>query len=201
MTAYRALRTQANLRGGETVAVVGIGGVGRSTVEIATALGGQVIAIDRKASALEEAKKLGAIEAINSEGFTPQQVGERVRAISGAKGVDVSFDAVGGSDSTLAALESLAKGGRLTIAGLTSQEDRGAMTIPIDRLVLKEWSISGTLGNPHGDYPELLDLIETGKLSPSRHIDHEIALDQVQSVFDRMPSFGRNGFVIVTKFN
>lgn len=133
--------------------------------------------------------------------FNHTTVGERVKAISGGKGVDVGIDAVGGSSATLAALESLAKGGRLIVAGLTSQEDQGQLTIPIDRLVLSELSMVGTLGNPHCEYPDLLSLVQSGKLSPSRHIDEEVALDDVQAVFDRMQRFQTNGFVIITKFN
>jgi D-arabinose 1-dehydrogenase-like Zn-dependent alcohol dehydrogenase len=201
MTAYRAVRTRADVRGGETVAVVGIGGVGRSAVQIAAAFGGQVIAIDHKPAALEAAKKIGAIEVINSSGLTPEQVAGRVRAINGGKGVDVAIDAVAGQNATLTALKSLAKGGRLVVAGLTSQEEKGELTMPIDVLVLTELSMIGTLGNPHGDYPELLGLVGNGKLQPSKLLDREVALEDVQSVFNQMPKFDTNGFVVVTKFN
>ena len=58
MTAYRAVRTRAKILAGKTVVVVGIGAVERSTVEIAMAMGGLVIAIDNKPSAFEAATKL-----------------------------------------------------------------------------------------------------------------------------------------------
>ena len=201
MTAYRAVRTRAELRAGETVVVTGIGGVGRSCVEIAVALGGQVIAIDTKPSALEAAKKLGAIEVVNSEGLSPKQVGERVKALTGANGVDVGIDAVGGSKATLPTLEALAKGGRLVVVGLTSQEDKGELNFPIDQIVAKELSVIGSLGNPQAEYPDLLRLVENGKLAPSRHIESEVGLEDVQAVFDRMPTFQTNGFILITQFN
>jgi propanol-preferring alcohol dehydrogenase len=115
--------------------------------------------------------------------------------------VDLGIDAVAGANATSAALLSLVKGGRLVVAGLTSQEDRGRLDIPVDQLVLTELSIVGTLGNPHADYPELLGLVATGKLAPSLLIYEQVALGDVQRVFDRMPAFATNGFVLITQFD
>ena len=148
MTAYRAVATRANVRAGETVVVTGIGGVGRSCVEIAAALGAQVIAVDTKVEALEAAKKIGASEVLLSEGLTPQQIGERVKALTGGVGVNVGFDAVGGHNATLLTLDSLAKGGRMVQVGLTTRDDKGEVTVPIDQIVAKELSIIGSLGIP-----------------------------------------------------
>ena len=198
MTAYRAVRSQAKVRVGETVVVVGIGGVGRSAVQIAVAMGGLVIAIDTKPSALDAAKKLGALEIINSDGVSPEDVGEQVKKLTGGKGAEVAIDGMGGSNSTLTALQSLAKGGRLCVAGLTTQDDKGQVSIPIDQLVLSEWSVLGSLGNPHSEYPELLRLIDSGKLTPSELISEEVALKDVQGVFDRLPAFETEGFVVIT---
>lgn len=201
MTSYRAVRSRARVQAGEVVVVVGIGGVGRSAVQIAAAMGGMVVAIDTKESALQSAKGLGASHVINSAGFSPEDVRDSVRKLIGSKGADVAIDAMGGQNSTLTALHSLAKGGRLCVAGLTTQDDQGRIEIPVDQLVLNEWSLVGTLGNPHGEYPELLKLIDSGKLQPSKLISEEVALKDVQSVFDRMPLFETEGFVVVTDFH
>ncbi|MBS1045452.1 zinc-binding dehydrogenase [Gluconobacter cerinus] len=201
MTAYRAVHSRAAVRGGETVAVVGLGGVGLAAVEIANALGAQVIGLDRKQSQLAAAKKLGAVATINIDGLTPEQIGERVKAISGGRGVHVSIDAVGVSKATLTALYSLRKGGRLATVGLSSEEDKGQLTMPIDLMVFNEWSMAGSLGNPQSEYPGLLNMIAAGRLKPRQHITEEVALENVQSVLDRMPTFETNGYVVVTKFN
>ena len=201
MTAYRAVRTRARVRAGETVVVIGIGGVGRSAVQIATAMGGLVIAVDIKPSALDAAKKLGALETINSEGISPEDIGAQIKKLTGGKGADIVIDGMGGTNTTLTAMQSLAKGGRFCEAGLTTQDDKGQVTIPIDQLVLNEWSIVGSLGNPHSEYPELLRLVDSGKLVPSKIISEEVALDDVQSVFDRLPAFGTEGFTVITKYN
>ncbi len=201
MTAYRAVATRADVRAGETVVVAGIGGVGRSCVELAAALGAQVIAVDTKVEALEAAKKIGASEVLLSDGLTPKQIGERVKALTGGVGVDVGFDAVGGHDATLLTLASLAKGGRMVQVGLTTQDDQGEIKVPIDLIVAKELSIIGSLGNPHADYPDLLRLISSGRVNPSRHLEAEVKLEDVQKVFDRMPKFSTNGFSVITHFD
>ncbi|RAI04486.1 hypothetical protein DLJ53_03130 [Acuticoccus sediminis] len=201
MTSFRAVRTRSEVQGGETVVVVGAGGVGRSAVEIASALGALVVAIDTKDSALEAAKAVGASHAINSSGLTPEEVRESLDTLIGSRGADVAIDAMGGQNSTLTALHTLAKGGRLCVAGLTTQDDKGAITLPVDLMVFREWSLVGTLGNPHADYPELLRLVDSGKLQPGRLITEEVALADVQGVFDRLPTFETEGFVVVTDFN
>ena len=201
MTAYRAVRTQAEVRPGETVLVIGVGGVGRSAVQIATAMGGLVIAVDSKPSALEAAKALGALAVINADGLTSEEIGKRVKEANGGKGVEVAIDGMGGHLTTPAAVASLAKGGRLVVAGLTTQDDKGQITIPIDQLVLSEFSIVGSLGNPHCDYPELLNLVDSGRLAPSKIIGEEVALADVQSVFDRLPEFETEGFTVITNMN
>jgi threonine dehydrogenase-like Zn-dependent dehydrogenase len=133
--------------------------------------------------------------------LSPKQVGERVKALTGGNGVDVGIDAIGGSSATLSTLETLAKYGRLVVAGLTSQEDKGEVRIPIDLIVAKELSVIGTLGNPHSEYPDLLRLVNDGKLAPSRHIESEVGLGDIQGVFARMETFETNGFPIITKFS
>ena len=160
-----------------------------------------MIAVDSKPSALAAARELGAVDVVNSDGLTPDQVAARITAINGGRGVDAAIDAVAAGGSSIAALTSLAKGGRLVVAGLTSQEDKGRLDFPVDELVLKEWSIVGTLGNPHCDYPDLLGLVGSGKLVPSALIEEEVSLEDVQTVFDEMPTFQTNGFVLITKFD
>ena len=201
MTAYRAVRSRAKVQAGETVAIVGLGGLGRSAVQIASAVGGQVIAIDRDPNALEAASMLGATHVLNSQGLNSEDVAEAIKKMTGARGVDVSIDAVGGSNATLTALAGLAKGGRLCVAGLTSPDDEGRVSIPIDRVVLSELTVVGTLGNPHGDYPELLELVDAGTLQPSRLVGEEIALRDVPSVIERPSALSAAGFTMITDFD
>ncbi len=201
MTAWRAVVNKAKVQGGETVAVIGIGGVGLAALEIATALGAQVIAIDNRDDRLAKAKKLGAVVTINNTDLSVEETAKKLRSLNNGRGVKASVDAVGISNATLTALECLDKGGRMCTVGLTSQEDHGELNIPVDKLVFSEWSVSGSLGNPHSDYPELLNMISAGRLSPSQHVTRQISLSEVQSVIDQMPDFEVDGYVVITKFD
>ena len=93
MTGYGAVRRGADLRFGETVAVVATGGVGSNICQIANAFGArQVIAIDVDDEKLEAVKKFGATAVVNS---VKQNAREEVLKLTDGKGVDVAFEALG----------------------------------------------------------------------------------------------------------
>jgi len=201
MTAWRAIQNRGSLKGGESVAVFGCGGVGQAAIEIATALGGRVIAIDVDDAKLARAREIGASEVVNARGLSPEKTGELVcRVTDRGAGVDLAVDALGASATVNSALHSLRKGGRLAQVGLTSQEEKGAIGIPIDMLVFKELDIRGSSGNPQSQYDELLGLVASKKLNPTALVSREVALADVQSVLHDMDKFKTDGYVIITDF-
>lgn len=202
MTAWRAVQSRGALKGGETVAVFGCGGVGQAAIEIAVALGGRVIAIDVDEAKLARAKHIGAGHGINARGMSPEKVGEAVRRVTDRDaGADLAVEGLGSLATVHAALHSLRKGGRLAQVGLTSQEDRGVVAIPLDMVVFKELDIRGSSGNPQSQYDELLGLVAAGRLNPTALVSRTIALDQVELVLHDMDSFRTNGYVIITDFH
>ena len=110
-----ALRT-AGLEPGQTVAVFGCGGVGLSIVQGAR-IGGarQIIAVDKVASKLEMARRVGATHAVDS---SRDDAVKAVRALTGGAGVDHSFEAVGNAALVRQSIESLAIRGTATIVGV-----------------------------------------------------------------------------------
>ena len=200
MTAWRAVVAKAKVKAGQPVVIVGMGGVGLAALEIAIALGAEVYAVDKRDDRLAKATRLGASQVINSTSLSPEEVADKIKLITGGHGVQSSVDAVGVSNAMLTALECLAKGGRMSTVGLTSQEDAGQLLIPVDKLVFSEWNISGSLGNPHPAYRELLNMISRGLLSPRQHVTRQIALEDVQSVLEQMPDFEVDGYVVITNF-
>lgn len=111
MTGYGAVRRGADLKYGETVAVVAVGGVGSNIVQIARAFGAsQVIAIDVADDKLEAVKAFGATATINS---MTQDAREEVLKLTNGRGVDVSFEALGIPSTWSTALDVLADGGRM----------------------------------------------------------------------------------------
>jgi hypothetical protein len=83
----------------------------------------------------------------------------------------------------LGGLFSLRKGGRLTQVGLTSTEDQGNVSIPLDLFVLQELAIISSNGNPHSAYPHLLTLVAAGKLNPRALVRKEVSLDRTLPCF------------------
>ncbi len=136
-TSDHALRDRGELKAGETLLVLGAaGGVGIAAIEIGKALGAKVIACASSADKLEVCRQHGADEVIN---YTTEDLRERIKAITGGKGVDVVYDPVGGPYTELA-LRSTAWRGRLLVVGFAAGD---IPKIPLNLTLLKGCSIVG----------------------------------------------------------
>ncbi|WP_256385612.1 MULTISPECIES: zinc-binding dehydrogenase [unclassified Pseudonocardia] len=116
LTPYHAIRgALPQLAGGGTFAlVIGLGGLGQIAVQILTALtGATVIATDTKPDAMARAAERGAVVVPGGDGQA-----ERIREITGGRGVDAAFDLVGATPTLKLAQASMAVGGRLTVVGI-----------------------------------------------------------------------------------
>jgi NADPH:quinone reductase len=130
-TSYHALKDRAALGQGETLLVLGAaGGVGLAAVEIGKRLGARVIAAASSEEKLSVAREHGADETIN---YAAEDLRARVKALTEGRGVDVAYDPVGGAH-TLAAVKSLAWGGRHLVVGFASGD---IPSIPANLLLLK----------------------------------------------------------------
>ena len=135
-TAFHALVTQGEFHPGDWVVVLGAsGGVGTAAVDIATRLGGKVIAVDRGDDRLEICRELGAVATID---FDAEDVKSRIKEISG-EGANVVLDPVGGEVSEQA-LRSTAWGGRFVVIGFASGD---IPKIPLNLVLLKGVVIKG----------------------------------------------------------
>jgi alcohol dehydrogenase len=188
-TAYRALAhlDQAALQPGERVAVFGCGGVGLSAVMIAAALGAEVTAIDIRDPALESAMRLGAVAARHFD-----EIGD-LRA-------DVTVDALGKTETCLAALNSLEPRGRHVQIGLMLGED-AKPRIPMGTIIAKELKIIGSHGMGAAAYPELLGRIANGTLTPEKLIANSISLEQLPEALHQLGSFQTDpGLTVIDRF-
>lgn len=196
MTAYHAVVRQGRLRPGDWVAVHGSGGVGLSAVQIASALGGQVIAVDLDAAKLDRAREEGAVATVNAG---TEDVAGTIRELTGG-GADVCIGALGVASLVQNAVMSVRKGGRLAQVGLTSQAEQGMVSLPLDHIIETEISIVGSVGNPQSDYPALLNLVRRGILRPASIVGSTLALEDVSDVISSMTSFNTMGFSVITSF-
>ena len=162
MTGYGAVRRGADLRFGETVAVIATGGVGTNIVQIARAFGAaQVIAIDVSDDKLAPMPGYGATAVVNS---ATHDAREEVLALTGGKGVDVAFEALGVPATWTTALDVLADGGRMVPIGLGA----GVQTaeVEINRTVRRSQSILGSYGaRTRQDLPAVVDLAARGVIN------------------------------------
>ena len=159
MTGFGASTKTAQVRWGESVAVIGCGGVGLSAIQGARIAGAaRVYAIDpieeRRAAALH----LGASDAFDA----PEAVQRVVEMTAG--GVDAAIECVGKSQTMLDAFNMIRPGGRAVVVGLASFAD--TLSIP-PIMLLTEKSITGSIygsANPAVDFPKLVSLYEQGRL-------------------------------------
>jgi NADPH2:quinone reductase len=137
------LRDRGGLQAGETLLVLGAaGGVGIAAIEIGKAVGARVIACASTEDKLEVCREHGADDTIN---YASEDLRERIKQLTGGKGVDVVYDPVGGRYTELA-LRSLAWRGRLLVVGFAAGE---IPKIPLNLTLLKGCSIVGVYW---GDY-------------------------------------------------
>jgi propanol-preferring alcohol dehydrogenase len=197
MTAYHAVTCRGAVGPGQWVVVFGCGGLGLSAVQIAAAMEALVIAVDIHDAKLDKAREEGAVHTINS-----RDVEDVTTAITDLTtgGAHVVLDALGLGSIIKSGLPALRRGGRFVQVGLTSQEDKGQVTIPVDLLTLNEWEYVGSLGIPHPSYAELFALVERGKLNPSRLVTRRVGLDDVTGVLNDMTSFNTVGLNVITRF-
>ena len=201
MTAWRAIQSKGGIRGGEIAAIFGCGGIGLAATEIASTLGARVIAVDIDEVKLCKARELGASETVNASSTKPEEIGKAIKKLTeNGAGVDLALDALGSSATVLAGLYSLRRGGRLSQVGLTSQEDKGNISVPMDIVVLNELQIRGSFGNPQSGFAELLRLVASRRLKPTALVSREVGLEDVDSVLRDMDQFKTLGYVIITRF-
>ena len=196
-TALHALRDCGALREGETLAVLGAGGgTGIAAIECGKALGARVIACASSAAKLELAREHGADEAID---YSKEDLRARLDEITGKRGVDVVFDAVGGP-YTEPAFRATGWRGRLLVIGFAAGE---IPKIALNLALLKERSITGvywgdwTRRDPKGHARNMADLAQwlaAGRVKPA--ITERITLEQVPDALSRMARRELRGKVV-----
>ncbi|XP_021854672.1 uncharacterized protein [Spinacia oleracea] len=163
-TAYGAMVHAAQMRGGDTVAVIGIGGVGSSCLQIARAFGASTtIAVDVSDEKLEKAKAVGATHTVNAQ---KEDAVEKIKEITGGVGVDIAIEALGKPQTFQQCTQSVRDGGKAVMIGIGDSRARGE--VDINRLVRRQVKIIGSYGaRARQDLPKIVKLAETGAFNLS----------------------------------
>jgi NADPH:quinone reductase len=184
-TSIHALKDRGQLRAGETLLVLGAaGGVGLTAVEIGKIMGARVIAAASSDEKLALCKARGADALIN---YANTDLREKVKELTGGKGVDVVYDPVGGSYAE-PAVRSLGFLGRYLIIGFASGD---IPKIPLNLLLLKQASLVGVFWGAYAkarpadnarNFAELFAWYAQGLLKP--HVSETFPLARYREALD-----------------
>ncbi|MCX4662386.1 S-(hydroxymethyl)mycothiol dehydrogenase [Streptomyces sp. SID4919] len=170
---------------GDSVAVIGCGGVGAAAVLGARLAGaGRIVAVDIDDRKLETARGLGATHTVNSRSTDAV---EGIRELTGGFGADVVIEAVGRPETYEQAFYARDLAGTVVLVGVPTPEMR------IDLPLLDFFGRGGSLKSswygdclPSRDFPMLIDLYLQGRLDLDAFVTETIGLDDVEAAFTRM---------------
>jgi L-iditol 2-dehydrogenase len=164
---------------GDTAVVVGAGMIGLLALQAVRAAGAsRVIAVDLNDKRLAVAKDLGADDILRADQC---DVPESVRELTGGRGADVALEVVGATPTVQTAIESVRKGGKVTLIGNISP----TIELPLQSVVTREISLRGTCGC-NGEYPQCIDLMNRGIINVAPLITAKISLGDGPQWFERL---------------
>jgi propanol-preferring alcohol dehydrogenase len=159
-TPYRALTSKVRIQPGETLAVIGAGGLGIHALQIAKAFGARVFAIDISEEALAVAREMGAEEAFHMAKDDPR---EKILGLSRGRGVDAVADFVGKPETQMLGLSILKVTGRFVAVGYNPVDP---FHVNSQLLVSRELEIYGSRYCGRNDLKETIDLVSSTKVKP-----------------------------------
>jgi S-(hydroxymethyl)glutathione dehydrogenase / alcohol dehydrogenase len=190
-TGFGAAINTAPVDPGATVAVIGCGGVGTSVVQGARVAGAsRIIAIDPVAMKRQSALRFGATDQVDPSAGDPV---EQVKALTGGRGVDFAFEAVGAEQLQMQALEMTRRGGTTVLVGVAG---RGSgLSLPTLRMVMEDRTVKGSYygsARVSRDYPRFIELIESGRVDLGGMVTKHFSLEEVNDALAAM----RDGEVV-----
>lgn len=157
-TGVHVVESIADVRPGETVAVIGAGGVGLAAIQVACAAGAAVIAVDPDADSRAAAVKVGAVDALDP-GQAPAQ--EQLRALM-PEGCDVAVDTVGDEATPRQAIAMVRPRGRVVLVGYTER----TAGIDVADIITREVRVYGSVGATLAEARRTFELAQRGLLRP-----------------------------------
>jgi alcohol dehydrogenase len=186
LTGAGAVINRARIKAGDTMAIIGLGGVGLSALLAAVAAGARrIVAVELDEAKLELARTLGATHTVN-----PKRIGSDAELLEAAGGpVDCGYDTAGGVPAFETAYKLTQRGGLTMTSGLP--HPKSAFALPLSQLVGEEREIRGSYlgsGVPAIDITRYIDLYRAGRLPVDKLLGEAFTLDQVNEGFDHLAS-------------
>lgn len=195
MTGVGAVVNTAAVRPGATVAVLGCGGVGLSTIIGASMMSAaQIIAVDVVPEKLVLATKLGATDVVDASRSDPIEL---ISTMTGGRGVDYAFEAIGNPRTIETAFELLAPGGTAIVVGQVPEGQK----IAIDPLIMsdREKTLAGSnygSARPTRDIPMIIDQYARGRIDLDVLVAKTIDLVDINDALDQIADGGATRTVI-----
>jgi S-(hydroxymethyl)mycothiol dehydrogenase len=185
MAGFGAAVNTGHVGRGDSVAVIGCGGVGCAAVAGAAVAGATtIVAVDVDDRKLEWARRLGATHTVNSR--SEDAVG-RIRELTGGNGADVVVEAVGRPETYEQAFYARDLAGTVVLVGVPTPE--ATVTLPLIDVFGRGGALkSSWYGDclPSRDFPMLVDLYRQGRFDLDAFVSESIGIDDVEGAFDRM---------------
>ena len=185
MAGVGAALNTAGVRRGESVAVVGCGGVGDAAIAGSKLAGAHtIIAVDIDDRKLEWARGMGATHTVNSQGSDPV---EAIKELTGGFGVDVAIDAVGHPAVFEQAFYARDLAGRVVLVGVPTPDMK--IELPLIEVFGRGGATkSSWYGDclPSRDFPMLIDLYLQGRFDLDAFVSETIGLEDVEAAFEKM---------------
>jgi L-iditol 2-dehydrogenase len=176
--ALHAVRV-SEIRGGETALVLGAGMIGLLTLQAARAAGcARVLIADIDPTRLSLAAQVGADETLHASGA---DLLKEILARTGGRGVDLALEAVGRTETVLAAIDCTRKGGTVTLVGNIQPE----VVLPLQKVVSRQIRLQGSCASS-GEYPQAIDLMASGQILVRPLITAVAALEEGPQWFERL---------------
>lgn len=189
LTAWRALVVEGGFKAGDTVLVLGTGGVSIVALQMAKAMGGSVVATSSSDAKLERARNLGADHVINYR--TTPEWGQAVRAWTGGRGVDHVIE-VGGPGTLAQSITAVRVGGHIALIGvLTGRSGE----VPTAALMAKQARLQGIIVGSRRQQIDMVRAMEVTGLKPV--IDRSFPLDGLADAFRYQESGAHFGKICV----
>ena len=177
--AYHVVFDRINIRAGEKVVIFGSGGLGLSILQMARLREAQVTMVDIFDWKLNLAQKLGADHTLNSNKVNVCE--EAVIDTVGGK-PDIVIETIGAPRTLLQSMNALKKGGRLVLCGLTEN----ALPFLIGRIIENEISLIGAAGAPRRKIPEIIHLLEDGKITLDHMVTKRFDLEHINEAINTL---------------
>lgn len=185
---YNGLKNQAKLGIGQTLLILGVGGLGMNAIQIAKLMGATVYATSRKADKLEVAKQMGADAVIDT---SCEDLRTRVAELTNGRGVDVVLDNIGLEWSINEGVYMVRPGGKVLVCGYISEDFK----VNYQEVMKFEKEILGMRGMTRQDMAEVVELVNQRKIVP--YVYKTVPFEQINEALGLLRDGKTKGRVVL----